>query len=167
MTKRILVVDCGYFGSKSDFQYAIVDVNGDYKYVSKYHCIEGQIHSSSLARMIEEIFEENKCDEIHIDGLGTGFAIIDCISKKYHDKVMISKSCALSNHEAICDLIQDLQRRQLFINKDSMELYSIIEYIGRDGTLYSDQRGLYKIGRGLDFNVRRKIQLILGLYICV
>lgn len=163
MIKRILIVDNGVH----DFQYATVDVDDNQcKDISKYHCIEGAIHSSSLAKMVGELFEDNKCDEIHIDAIGTGLGIIDCIDKKYYDKIMICSCDARSNHEAICDLMSDIRQRKLFICKDSIVLYDILEQIDKEKTLYFNDMGICRLGKDLGFIVRRQLQLILGMYMC-
>lgn len=163
MTKRVLVVDNGI----RDFQYMIVDIDGAHKDISKYHCIEGSIHSSSLAKMIEEIFEENKCNEIHIDAIGTGLTIVEFIDKKYHDKTMLSRCTAIGIHEAICDLMSDLRQRKLFICKDSVGLYAILEQMSKEKSIYFNDNGLCKVGKDLGHDVRRQLQLILGLYMCL
>lgn len=165
MTKRVLVVDNGI----NDFQYMIVDMRDDgVKEISKYYSVDEHNHNSYYqAKTVMDVFDDNKCDEIYIDGLGSGHVVIAGIGKMYHSITTISRTSAQGRHETICSLMDDIRKGKLFICSDSSEIFDVISGMKKEQTIYCDCMGRCKIGKFTDSIVRRKIQLVLGMYECL
>ena len=161
MTKRVLVVDNGI----DDFQYAIFDITNDFKEIGRYFTIKGNVHVGSLANIVESIFINNKCDEIYINGLGTGLCLVCSIRPKYYDRIRIGTSSSKAISDAIHRMIDDIYMKNIFINKDSLELYDFLLEIFKEDSIYHTNIGLAKLGKNLNLITRKQMQLILGYYI--
>lgn len=161
MTKRILVVDNGI----DDFQYAIFDVVNNFKEIRKYCSIKGNIHASNLSNIIESVFISNECDEMYIDGLGTGLSLVDNINSKYYDRIRIGIHDRQNISTSIHELIDDIRIKNIYVNKDSLELYDFLCEIFKEGSVYYADNGFAKLGKDLNPMVRKQLHLLLEYYI--
>lgn len=165
MTKRVLVVDVGYFGNKSDFQYMVVDFDDDMKIISHYNYDEGAFHNSTLALAIEALFYRYKCDEIYMDTMGLSMCIYENLSDELKNVVLKDRITQYTISEKIHMLIGDLHTRKIFIDRDSIKLYDAIKAIGNEKSIYCNDVGILKLGKDLKHEDRRKLHMMLGMYI--
>ena len=165
MTKRVLVVDNGCFGNKSDFQYMVVDFDEDMKTISHYSYDEGAFHSSTLALAIEALFHRYRCDEVYMDAIGLSMCVYDSLSDELKKVVVEDRITQCTINEKINRLIGDLHTHKIFIDRDSIELYDAIKALGNEKSIYSNNVGILKLGKDLRHEDRRKLHIMLGMYI--
>ena len=165
MTKRVLVVDIGCFGNKSDFQYMVVDFDGDMKEISHYKYDEGHFHSSTLALAIEALFYKYKCNGIYMDNRGLSIGVYESLSDELKELVVEDYISQHTINAKIHRLIGDLHTHKIFIDRDSIGMYDVIKALGNEKAIHITNYGMSKLGKDLSYQDRRKLHLMLGMYI--
>lgn len=161
MTKRVLVVDKAF----DYFQYAIFDVTNDFKEIGGYFTINTNTQANCLANIVESVFINNRCDEIYINGLGTGLSLVDNINSKYYNRIRIGTRSMQNISNAIYKLMDDIRIKNICINKDSLELYDFLCEICKEDSIYYAENGFLKLGKYLNSIARKQLHLILEYYI--